>query len=225
MEAEEGPARRGEKAAAAETTTTATTQIQRGGELTAILSAITQINERLGKMDARLGAVESASHALGEARAPSAKSSHNVAASMEMEQQLVPGADGDAAVVEAHDSDEEEDNCMHQDGTHACHECGTRDPGPDHTCVAKCSLCEGARFTGAKGCSRRFVTPYVIRRREQQQRRQAQGQHQVKSKQGLQQKASVEQQRLSRRDRSSSQSRRDRSATPRRRGRSTSNTG
>lgn len=110
-------------------------------------------------------------------------------------------------------------------GTRACHECGTRDPGPDHTCVAKCSLCEGAHVTGAKGCSRRFVTPYVIRRREQQQRRQAQGQHQVKSQQGLQQKASVEQQRLSRRDRSSSQSRRDRSATPRRKERSTSNTG
>ncbi|KAH9365750.1 hypothetical protein HPB48_012902 [Haemaphysalis longicornis] len=35
-------------------------------------------------------------------------------------------------------------------GTRACHECGTRDPGPDHNCVAKCSLCEGAHVTGAK---------------------------------------------------------------------------
>ncbi|KAH9378681.1 hypothetical protein HPB48_007326 [Haemaphysalis longicornis] len=34
-------------------------------------------------------------------------------------------------------------------GTRACHECGTRDPGPDHTCVAKCFLCEGAHVTGA----------------------------------------------------------------------------
>ncbi|KAH9380812.1 hypothetical protein HPB48_007243 [Haemaphysalis longicornis] len=109
-------------------------------------------------------------------------------------------------------------------GTRACHECGMRDPGPDPTSVAKCPLCEGAHVTGAKGCSRRFVTPYVIRRREQQQRRQAQGQHQVKSQEGLQHKASAEQQRRSKRDRSSSQSRRDRSATPERRGRSTSNT-
>ncbi|KAH9378922.1 hypothetical protein HPB48_012820 [Haemaphysalis longicornis] len=62
-------------------------------------------------------------------------------------------------------------------GTRACYECGTRNPGPDHSCVAKCSLWEGAQVRGFKGCSRWFVTPYVIHRREQQQRRQAQGQH------------------------------------------------
>lgn len=63
MDAEEGPAS-GEEAAAAETATTATTEIPRGGELTAILSAITQINDRLGKMDARLEDVERQLHTL-----------------------------------------------------------------------------------------------------------------------------------------------------------------
>ncbi|KAH7978987.1 hypothetical protein HPB49_007685 [Dermacentor silvarum] len=58
MDAEESPAS-GEEAATAETVTTATTQISREGVLTAILAAMSQINERLGKMDARLEAVES----------------------------------------------------------------------------------------------------------------------------------------------------------------------
>nr|XP_050023412.1 serine/arginine repetitive matrix protein 2-like [Dermacentor andersoni] len=58
MDAEMSPAS-GEEATTAETATTATTQISREGELTAILAAISQINERLSKMDARLEAVES----------------------------------------------------------------------------------------------------------------------------------------------------------------------
>ncbi|KAH7949554.1 hypothetical protein HPB49_012168 [Dermacentor silvarum] len=57
MDADESSAS-GEEAATSETVTTATTQIPRGGELTAILAAISQIDERLGKMDARLEAVE-----------------------------------------------------------------------------------------------------------------------------------------------------------------------
>lgn len=57
MDADESSAS-GEEAATSETVTTATTQIPREGELTAILAAISQINERLGKMDARLEAVE-----------------------------------------------------------------------------------------------------------------------------------------------------------------------
>lgn len=73
--------------------------------------------------------------------------------------------------------------------TRACQKCGTRDPGSDHTCVAKCSLSDGAHVTGAKGCSRRFVTPCVIRRRKQQQRRKEQGQHQAVSQECLKQKA------------------------------------
>ncbi|KAL3243980.1 hypothetical protein MRX96_019558 [Rhipicephalus microplus] len=48
----------------AETTTTATTQIPREGEPVAILAAITQINVRLGNMDARLEAIESQRHTL-----------------------------------------------------------------------------------------------------------------------------------------------------------------
>lgn len=109
-------------------------------------------------------------------------------------------------------------------GTRACHECGTRDPAPGHTCVAKCSLCDGAHVTGAKGCPRRFVTPYVIRRREHQQRRQEHGQQQTASQQGQQRSAPEAQRRLARRDRTPSQSRKDRSATPRGRRRSTSAT-
>ncbi|KAH7953687.1 hypothetical protein HPB49_011218 [Dermacentor silvarum] len=58
MDADESPAS-GEEAATSETVTTATTQIPREGELTTILAAISQINESLGKMDARLDAVES----------------------------------------------------------------------------------------------------------------------------------------------------------------------
>ncbi|XP_070392619.1 serine/arginine repetitive matrix protein 2-like [Dermacentor albipictus] len=61
MDAEMSPAS-GEEATTAETTTTATAQIPREGELTAILAAISQINERLSKMDARLEAVESQPH-------------------------------------------------------------------------------------------------------------------------------------------------------------------
>ncbi|KAH7979649.1 hypothetical protein HPB49_010309 [Dermacentor silvarum] len=57
MDADESPAS-GEEAATSETVTTATTQIPREGELTDILAAIAQINERLGKMDARLEAFE-----------------------------------------------------------------------------------------------------------------------------------------------------------------------
>ncbi|XP_077507391.1 uncharacterized protein LOC144118181 [Amblyomma americanum] len=61
MDPEESPAS-GEAAAAAQTTTTATAQIPREGELMAILAAISQNNERLGKMYARLEAVESQPH-------------------------------------------------------------------------------------------------------------------------------------------------------------------
>ncbi|KAL1483401.1 hypothetical protein MTO96_033225 [Rhipicephalus appendiculatus] len=61
MDAEENRAS-GEEAATAETA--ATTQVPREGELAAILDAITQINGRLGNMDARLEAVESQLHTL-----------------------------------------------------------------------------------------------------------------------------------------------------------------
>ncbi|KAL1482333.1 hypothetical protein MTO96_033873 [Rhipicephalus appendiculatus] len=63
MDAEENRAS-GEEAATAETATAATTQVPREGELAAILAAITQINGRLGNMDARLEAVESQLHTL-----------------------------------------------------------------------------------------------------------------------------------------------------------------
>ncbi|KAH7981810.1 hypothetical protein HPB52_001165 [Rhipicephalus sanguineus] len=63
MDAEENRAS-GEEATTAKTATAATTQIPREGELAAILAAITQINGRLGNMDARLGAVESQLHTL-----------------------------------------------------------------------------------------------------------------------------------------------------------------
>ncbi|KAH9364436.1 hypothetical protein HPB48_022359 [Haemaphysalis longicornis] len=64
-----------------------------------------------------------------------------------------------------------------------CHECGTRDPGLNPTCDAECYLCEGAHVTGTKGCSRRSVTTYVIRQKEQQQRRQVPAQHHAKLQQ------------------------------------------
>ncbi|KAH7948997.1 hypothetical protein HPB49_004077 [Dermacentor silvarum] len=59
-------------------------------------------------------------------------------------------------------------------GTRACHECGTRDPAPGHTCVAKCTLCEGGHVTGTKGCPERFITPYLIRQREWQKQHEQQ---------------------------------------------------
>ncbi|KAH7953005.1 hypothetical protein HPB49_003443 [Dermacentor silvarum] len=59
-------------------------------------------------------------------------------------------------------------------GTRACHECGTRDPAPGHTCVAKCTLCGGGHVTGTKGCPERFITPYLIRQRERQKQHEQQ---------------------------------------------------
>ncbi|KAH7953899.1 hypothetical protein HPB49_013851 [Dermacentor silvarum] len=59
-------------------------------------------------------------------------------------------------------------------GTRACHECGTRDPAPGHTCVAKCTLCGGGHITGTKGCPERFITPYLIRQRERQKQHEQQ---------------------------------------------------
>lgn len=59
-------------------------------------------------------------------------------------------------------------------GACACPECGTRDPAPGHACVAKCSLCSGDHITGARGCPKRFVTPYIIRHREREQQQQEQ---------------------------------------------------
>ncbi|KAH7933392.1 hypothetical protein HPB49_012141 [Dermacentor silvarum] len=59
-------------------------------------------------------------------------------------------------------------------GTRACHECGTRDPAPGHTSVAKCTLCGGGHVTGTKGCPERFITPYLIRQRERQKQHEQQ---------------------------------------------------
>ncbi|KAK8766978.1 hypothetical protein V5799_006239 [Amblyomma americanum] len=61
MDAEVSPAS-GEASATAGTATTATAQIPREGELTVISAAISEINERQGKMDARLEAFESQLH-------------------------------------------------------------------------------------------------------------------------------------------------------------------
>ncbi|KAH7953151.1 hypothetical protein HPB49_005166 [Dermacentor silvarum] len=52
--------------------------------------------------------------------------------------------------------------------------CGTRDPAPGHTCVAKCTLCGGGHVTGTKGCPERFITPYLIRQRERQKQHEQQ---------------------------------------------------
>lgn len=59
-------------------------------------------------------------------------------------------------------------------GTQACHECGTRESTPGHTCVAKCTLCRGGHVTGTKGCPERFIVPYIIRKRERQKQHEQQ---------------------------------------------------
>lgn len=86
--------------------------------------------------------------------------------------------------------------CPHPN-IHACHQCGTRNPSPGHTCVAKCDLCEGPHLTGTKGCPKRFITPYLLRKREYQKRQ--------------------AEERSSRRDQTTQRGRpRDRSSTPQR---------
>lgn len=73
---------------------------------------------------------------------------------MKMEQQLVPGADGDAAVIEARESDEEEDNCMHQD---------------DESLVESQNLSEKGKTGSVKSWSE--VISRAQRRRDQRQLR------------------------------------------------------
>lgn len=46
-----------------------------------------------------------------------------------------------------------------------CIDCGKQDPPSDHTCAPKCALCGGDHQTGDKKCSRRFHTPFILKKR------------------------------------------------------------
>lgn len=56
-----------------------------------------------------------------------------------------------------------------------CLACGTRDPSEGHelACKPHCKLCGGPHSTGAPGCTNKFKTPYVVKRRQWERREKA----------------------------------------------------
>ncbi|KAH7974121.1 hypothetical protein HPB49_010209 [Dermacentor silvarum] len=52
-------------------------------------------------------------------------------------------------------------------GTRACHECGTRNPAPGHTCVAKCTLCGGGHVTERQKQHEQQALSMHVSRRDQ----------------------------------------------------------
>lgn len=58
-----------------------------------------------------------------------------------------------------------------QPNTPVCHQCGVKDPKPEHDCKALCSLCGGAHLTANKGCPKRFREPFILRQRQFERKR------------------------------------------------------
>ncbi|XP_070382673.1 uncharacterized protein [Dermacentor albipictus] len=53
-----------------------------------------------------------------------------------------------------------------------CRGCGRNNPSPDHQCEPRCRLCGKGHFTGDRRCKARYKTPYVVKRRQIERKRQ-----------------------------------------------------
>ncbi|XP_070392071.1 uncharacterized protein [Dermacentor albipictus] len=53
-----------------------------------------------------------------------------------------------------------------------CRGCGRNNPSPDHQCEPRCRLCGKGHFTGDRRCKARYKTPYIVKRRQLERKRQ-----------------------------------------------------